>query len=218
MNWEIKRTEKDGSVTRNFYDRNGQLVKTIRPNEYEAHQEQGASLQYTYDTEGRILTVIRPDGTIQESSVYDEERNLIQTTDAAGSRVRYTYDFGGRQTEIRTGGQASQKYVYDAAGNITGIEDGAGNHTGYALDTWGRIVKIQKADGSSECYRYDCAGNIVQSIDGEGNATVYEYNGINQLASVTDPFHTHNNGILRQLGSSFIHQGTEFFHSLRSSI
>ena len=72
MNREIKRTEKDGSVTRNFYDRNGQLVKTIRPNEYEAHQEQGAGLQYIYDAEGRILTVIRPDGIIQESSVYDE--------------------------------------------------------------------------------------------------------------------------------------------------
>ena len=187
MNREIRRTEKDGSVTRNFYDRNGQLVKTIRPNAYAEHQEQGAGLQYTYDAEGRILTVIRPDGIIQESSVYDEEGNLIQTTDAAGSRVRYAYDFGGRQTEIRTGGQASQKYVYDAAGNIVGIEDGAGNHTGYALDAWGRIVEIRKADGSSEYYRYDCAGNIVQSTDGEGNATVYEYNGINRLASVTDP-------------------------------
>ena len=187
MNREIKRTEKDGSVTRNFYNRNGQLVKTIRPNAYAESQEQGAGLQYTYDAEGRIVTVIRLDGTIQESSVYDGEGNLIQTTDAAGSRVRYTYDFGGRQTEIRTGGQASQKYVYDAAGNIVGIEDGAGNHTGYALDAWGRIVEIQKADGSSERYRYDCAGNIVQSTDGEGNATVYEYNGINRLVSVTDP-------------------------------
>ena len=187
MNREIRRTEKDGSVTRNFYDRNGQLVKTIRPNAYAENQEQGAGYEYTYDAEGRVVTVIRPDGTIQESSVYDEEGNLIQTTDAAGSRVRYTYDFGGRQTEIRTGGQASQKYVYDAAGNIVGIEDGAGNHTGYALDAWGRIVEIRKADGSSEYYRYDCAGNIVQSTDGEGNATVYEYNGINRLASVTDP-------------------------------
>ena len=187
MNREIRRTEKDGSVTRNFYDRNGQLVKTIRPNAYAEHKDGGAGYAYTYDAEGRVVTVIRPDGTIQESSVYDEEGNLIQTTDAAGSRVRYTYDFGGRQTEVRTGGQASQKYVYDAAGNITGIEDGAGNHTGYALDAWGRIVEIRKVDGSSEYYRYDCAGNIVQSTDGEGNATTYEYNGINQLASVTDP-------------------------------
>ena len=187
MNREIRRTEKDGSITRNFYNRNGQLVKTIRPNAYAEHKDEGAGYAYTCDAEGRILTVIRPDGTIQESSVYDEEGNLIQTTDAAGSRVRYTYDFGGRQTEIRTGGQASQKYVYDAAGNIVGIEDGAGNHTGYALDAWGRIVEIRKADGSSEYYRYDCAGNIVQSTDGEGNATVYEYNGINRLASVTDP-------------------------------
>ena len=106
MNREIKRTEKDGSVTWNFYDKNRQLVKIIRPNAYADGQQQGAGLQYTYDTEGRILTVIRPDGIIQESSVYDAEGNLIQTTDAAGSRVRYPHDFGNRQTEIRTGGQA----------------------------------------------------------------------------------------------------------------
>ena len=59
MNREIKRTEKDGSVTRNFYNRNGQLVKTIRPNAYAESQEQGAGLQYTYDAEGRVVTVIR---------------------------------------------------------------------------------------------------------------------------------------------------------------
>ena len=31
MNREIKRTERDGSVTRQFYDSDGQLIKVIRP-------------------------------------------------------------------------------------------------------------------------------------------------------------------------------------------
>ena len=35
MNQEIKRTERDGSVTRQFYDAEGQLIKVIRPNEYQ---------------------------------------------------------------------------------------------------------------------------------------------------------------------------------------
>ncbi|MEZ3516262.1 MAG: hypothetical protein K1W37_13670, partial [Lachnospiraceae bacterium] len=34
MNREIKRTERDGSVTRQFYDSDGQLIKVIRPKEY----------------------------------------------------------------------------------------------------------------------------------------------------------------------------------------
>ena len=144
------------------------------------------ALQYTYDAEGRILTVIRPTRTIQESSVYDEEGNLIQTTDAAGSRVRYAYDFGNRRTPDPPAGR-HRRSMCTMRRETSPVWSGAGNRTGYALDAWGRIVEIQKADGSSECYRYDCAGNIVQSTDGEGNATVYEYNGINQLASVTDP-------------------------------
>ena len=41
MNREIKRTERDGSVTRQFYDPDGQLVKVIRPNEYAGAGEDG---------------------------------------------------------------------------------------------------------------------------------------------------------------------------------
>lgn len=96
MNREIRRIEKDGAVTRQIYDRNGQLSKVIRPNEYQAHGDAG--FVYTYDEEGRILTVIR-------------------TADAAGSGAGFTYDFGGRRTRVRTTGQASQEYEYDALGN-----------------------------------------------------------------------------------------------------
>ena len=40
MNREIKRTECDGSVTRQFYDPDGQLIKVIRPKEYARAGEQ----------------------------------------------------------------------------------------------------------------------------------------------------------------------------------
>ena len=187
MNREIKRTERDGSVTRQFYDPDGQLVKVIRPNEYAGAGEDGKGVQYTYDAQGRVLTVIRADGTIQESNTYDAEGNLIHTQDGTGNGADMEYDLGGRRTKISTRGKASQQYEYDALGNITGITDGAGNHTAYILDKWGRIVEIQQADGSSEYYGYDCAGNITSATDGEGNTTTYEYNGINQLSVMTDP-------------------------------
>lgn len=187
MNREIKRTERDGSVTRQFYDPDGQLVKVIRPNEYAGAGEDGKGVQYTYDAQGRILTVIRADGTIQESNTYDAEGNLIHTQDGTGNGADMEYDLGGRRTKITTRGKASQQYEYDALGNITGITDGAGNHTAYILDKWGRIVEIRQADGSSEYYGYDYAGNITSATDGEGSTTTYEYSGINQLSVMTDP-------------------------------
>ena len=187
MNREIKRTERDGSVTRQFYDSEGQLIKVIRPNEYQRAGDNGKGLQYTYDARGNILTVVRPDGIIQESNLYDAEGNLIHTHDGTGKGVDIEYDIGGRRTKIMTKGKASQQYVYDAPGNITGITDGAGNHTEYILDKWGRIVEIRQADESSEFYGYDYAGNVIRSTDGEGNTTTYEYSNINQLAVLTDP-------------------------------
>ena len=128
MNREIKRTERDSSVTRQFYDSEGQLIKVIRPNEYQRAGDNGKGLQYTYDARGNILTVVRPDGIIQESNLYDAEGNLIHTHDGTGKGVDIEYDIGGRRTKIMTKGKASQQYVYDAPGNITGITDGEGNH------------------------------------------------------------------------------------------
>ena len=186
MNREISRTEKDGGVTHIQYDGNNQPVKIIRPNAYALHGEKGAGLHYTYDEEGRILTVIGPDGILLESNVYDEAGQLIQTLDGQGSGVSYGYDFGGRRTYISTTGQASQGYTYDVFGHVTGVVDGEGNKTRYALDAWGRILDIQKADGSQEYYGYDYAGNLISSTDGEGHTTTWRYNAQNQLAMMTD--------------------------------
>lgn len=187
LNREIRRTEKDGSVTRQFYDKNGQLTRVIRPNEYGCAGDKGTGMQYTYDAQGNVLTVIGADGILQEQNVYDADGVLIRTMDGTGGGAGFSYDLGGRRTKIETKGSASQQYRYDAMGNIIGIEDGVGNQTGYMLDKWGRIVEIKKADGSNEYYAYDCAGNMTKSTDGEGNTTTYTYNNINQLSVLTDP-------------------------------
>ncbi len=187
MNHEIKRVERDGSVTRQFYNLDGYLSKVIRPKEYARAGENGKGLQYTYDAKGNVLTVVRADGTIQELNTYDVQGNLLHTRDGMGSGADIQYDLGGRRTQIVTKGKASQRYEYDAMGNMIGIIDGAGNHTKYSLDKWGRITQIHRADGSSEFYRYDYAGNLTSSIDGEGHTTTYEYNSINKMATRTDP-------------------------------
>jgi RHS repeat-associated protein len=142
---------------------------------------------YTYDLQGRAITVIGPDGRILETNIYDENGEKQQALDGTGSGIHYTYDFGGRPITIQTKGGAKQDYQYDPRGNITGILDGNNNPTEYTLDKWGRITGIKKADGTQESYTYDHAGNITSSTDGAGHTTKYHYNAIGKISKIIDP-------------------------------
>ncbi|MGN0161105.1 MAG: contractile injection system protein, VgrG/Pvc8 family, partial [Lachnospiraceae bacterium] len=186
MNQEIRRTERDGGITRNSYDNNGNLHKVIRPNEYSRQGENATGICYEYDVCGRLVRIIREDGIIDTINRYDAGGLLTSQMDAAGSEIRYLYDLGGRRIKAETGGNSSQQYEYDAFGNITGIVDGEENRTQYILDEWGRIVEVKRADGESEFYSYDYAGNMIKTVDAEGHETRYEYNCTGQVSKRTD--------------------------------
>lgn len=187
LNREIRRIEKDGSVTRSFYDGNGRLAKVVRPNQYNAQADDGAGYQYTYDHKGQVLTVIGPDGHVLQTNTYDADGRLLQQLDGLQSGAEFSYDLAGNRVKIRTSGGATQELEYDARGNIVGVVDGNQNRTTYRLDNWGRIIGIVKADGSTEYYSYDCAGNMVSSTDGEGHTTQYEYGRAGKLTAIQDP-------------------------------
>ena len=187
LNREIRRIEKDGGVTRSFYDGNGNLSKVVRPNQYDPQTDDGAGYQYTCDHKGRVLTVVGPNGHVLQTNTYDKEGRLLQQLDGLQTGAEFTYDLAGNRTHIKTSGGAAQKLAYDARGNIVGVEDGNQNRTTYHLDTWGRITGIVKADGSTEYYAYDYAGNMTSSTDGEGRTTRYEYNRAGKISAIVDP-------------------------------
>ena len=150
-------------VTRSFYDGNGNLSKVVRPNQYAPAADDGADYQYTYDRQGRVLTVVGPNGHVLQTNTYEGDGRLLQQLDGLQTGAEFTYDFAGGRTRIQTSGGATQKLAYDARGNIVGVEDGNQNRTTYRLDDWGRIIGIVKADGSTEFYSYDFAGNMTSS-------------------------------------------------------
>ena len=174
-------------MQRTIYDRNGQVVRLIRPNEYDAQTDGGEGFQFTYDAQGRVLTVLSPEGQVLQTNTYDAAGRLLQRLDGMGGGVKYEYDLAGDQRRIMTMGGASQELEYDARGRITGIVDGNGNRTKYLLDEWGRITGVVKADGSTERYAYNFAGAMVSSTDGEGRTTQYEYNRMGKISAIVDP-------------------------------
>ena len=186
LNREIKKINKDGGVERSFYNKNGQLVKKILPNEYSAKGENGNGYSYTYDKQGNIISIIALNGIILETNIYDSEGNLLQRLDSVKSGINCEYDLAGRRKNITTQGGAKQEFTYDAQGNITGIVDGNQNKTQYKLDKWGRITEIVKPNGTSEYFSYDYAGNIIETVDGNGNKIRYKYNLLNKLSEIID--------------------------------
>ena len=88
------------------------------------------------DAQGRVLTVLSPDGHVLQSNTYDADGRLLQRLDGVGSGVKYEYDLAGAQRRIVSMGGASQELEYDARGRITGIVDGNGSETKYLLDEW----------------------------------------------------------------------------------
>ncbi len=187
LNREIRRIEKDGSITRKYYNPNGLLEKEMRLEQYDIEKDNGLGYQYNYNPMGQLVTVIAPNGKVIQSNTYDAQGNLLTQLDGEQNKVSFEYDFMNNRTIIRSKGDLKQRFVYDARGNIVEIMDGEKNKTHYILDKWGRITGIQKADGSIEKYTYDFAGNITSSNDGENHITEYLYNSSSQLIEIIDP-------------------------------
>ena len=137
--------------------------------------------------QGRIRTVVGPDGHVLTCNTYDADGHVIRRQDGTGAGAVFSYDMAGNRTGIRTAGGSAQTFLFDARGNIIGVEDGNRNRTAYVLDAWGRITEIQKPDGSTEQYEYDCAGNMISATDGEGYTTAYTYDSRSNLTAIIDP-------------------------------
>jgi len=192
MNRRIRIKDKEDGITRLFYDKSGNIIKHITPQNYIPEKDNGKGTIFLYDNMNRLVEVWNALGNAVEKNRYNPSGELIERTDALQRSIEYTYDIGGRIKRIITPGakqigSSGQEYTYDALGNITGIKDGEDNFTHYTLDLWGRITEITKADGSSEKYGYDYAGNVIYSTDGNGNTTEYAYNSLNLLSSIKDP-------------------------------
>ena len=62
---------------------NGPVVPLIRPNEYDPETDGGEGFRFTYDAEGRVLTVVSPDDHMLQSNTYDASGRLIQRVDGS---------------------------------------------------------------------------------------------------------------------------------------
>lgn len=92
------------AVSRYDYDKNGNLSKVVRPNQYDPAADDGAGYQYTYDHQGRVLTVVGPNSHVLQTNTYDGAGRLLQQPPGLQTGAEFTYDLAGNRTRIKTSG------------------------------------------------------------------------------------------------------------------
>ena len=186
----------DGSIERNIYDVDGELLKSIDVN--------GVETCFTYDYKGRKIreekTTSNGDSLSVQKWQYDAF-HLIKEIDPAGFATDYVYENTGRLKLVRKG-DSETKYVYDALGRQSEIWEmhQPGNYkvTLRKFDHLDSLVEEEIRDESRNLftktsYGYDAVGNRtkVQIHDGTNSyTTLTQYNYDNKPICITNPDRT----------------------------
>ena len=114
-----------------------------------------------------------------QTNTYDEDGNLLTTTDGAGDVTFNVYD--GDQLVSTTVGYgtaaaATTSYSYDGNGNVASEKDPDGNITYYTYDDAGNVLTTTTPLGTTY-NTYDAAGNLVKTVDADGREIDNGYDG-----------------------------------------
>ncbi|WP_027708699.1 RHS repeat protein [Zooshikella ganghwensis] len=208
----VRITAPDNTTSEFFYDKAGNLIKTVDALGQETTQQfnqlgwktsvtqaDGLKVHYEYDAVGRQLTHITdPDGlALKEQIQYDALGNKVQVTDANNTLTQHHYNRNGQLTKIVVdpeGLNLITAYEYDNAGNQIRIQQGDANGwqrvTEHRFNGYGqREATIIDPDGLKLTTRfyYDDAGQLIKKINAENHATQYVYDNVGRLRFTINP-------------------------------
>lgn len=206
-------TDATGNTTTYAYDdaarsttlttAEGVSITTVRNPEGQVHtvtDGRGNTTTTTYDKNGALTGTTTPLTTT--GSTYDRAGRLLQTTDANGNKVDYTYDAANRvltRTVDAAGLKLKTTYEYDAKGEQTAVIDPNQVRTEFTYSDGGLVLsKTQDAGGLKlkTSYEYDPQGNVLKVTSPGGTVTRYVYDGLGRRTEEhVDPNDVDPNGL-----------------------
>ncbi|GMQ57591.1 hypothetical protein AN1V17_19860 [Vallitalea sediminicola] len=203
LNNITKVTDQNGNITRMKYDKMGNLIKSIKPNQYNVSTDDGIGTIYKYNDMDKIIKTIDPLGNIYANQ-YDNAGNLAkvinpntydEVTDE-GEGKSLIYDTNKRLIKTINPSGAQARIKYDPLGNVLKsitannynetTDDGEG--ISFTYDSLNRITAIKDKDGNTISKNiYDEVGNILKTVDSEGYETLYKYNDAGWLLVKQEP-------------------------------
>ncbi|QUI20894.1 hypothetical protein HZI73_00585 [Vallitalea pronyensis] len=179
--------EENKVLQKNIYDRKGRLIKQIDPGGYAsgATDESRYKTEYVYDIGGRLIHIISPEAQEQGKAnvqyTYDAQDNILSIIDAKGNTTKYIRDLWGRAESITDAAGNISTYTYDYAGNVTSSTDPKGNTTRYHYNSMNKLASIIDPMGQEIHFLYDREGRVVKEVDRLGQVINYQYNSDHNL-------------------------------------
>lgn len=172
----------------------------------------GHVTRYTIDKSKGRNVVTRVDGNCSCGDpqtltwTYDDQLNVMATTDALNHTITFTYDANGnRLTQTDSSGTATFTYnqfgqvltftdqlsglttnAYDSSGNLLTSTNALGKTTSFAYDPRGLLLTMTDARGKVTSFTYDSSGNLTHKTDALGHATRFGYDLRSQLNFVVN--------------------------------
>ncbi len=148
-------------LAKKFYSPSQSLIREELYSYSSLHLEsvvdgQGSQVSYRYDSAGRKIEEISPDGRCSFS--YDDLGFLKKASRGDISRIQLFDPLG----------QVLEEWVESPDG-------GKQHHVLFSYDAQGRKTVIQKTGGVKDLLSYDDKGRILKHIDSLGNATLFLY-------------------------------------------
>ena len=187
MNWDssnnvlnyITENSPNGTRTTNYiYDTNYNVLKKSITTSNEV-----MTWNYTYTTDGRVLTKTDPNGLITTYTYKPNNTTVISgllhsiTTNSGQSMVVNSYDTRGNPTSITANG-VTKTMSYDYKGRVlseTTNNNGNNITNNYTYDSNGNLLTSQMADGYILTMIYDSAGRMLSISDNMGGSSTFNY-------------------------------------------
>lgn len=195
-----QKTDPVGNVREYDYDADGNLVSYT--------DALGKVWSSTFDDQRRVLSHTSPLGHTSSyeydsqfkwperaisalgrltSTVYNEQGNAIQVTNAANQVVKMGYNGNGDLVQLDDALGNRTNMTYNAYGLVATTTDALGRSTQFGYDTLGRVTQLTSGGGEVMTITYDDLDRVTSVIDPSGNTTAYGYDAAGRTLTHTDP-------------------------------
>ncbi len=169
------------------YNADGQRTKLV--------SQDGYTVNYSYDTIGRLKTLTNATGQSIISYDYDSAGRLTKETNGNGTYTTYQYDQQSQLTQLinyKANNTVNSKfeYVYDNLGRRTSITTLEGTFQ-YGYDATGQLTSVITPTNRTINYQYDAAGNRIGVTD-NGTTTNYSTNNLNEYTNVGNAVYSYD--------------------------
>ena len=176
-NDRIRLRDKNGNITSYEYDDKGNVNLEKTP--------AGDVIKAMYSASGKLLSV-EVNGKVVAKNEYDDNDNLVSSSDALGRTTGYEYNEQKLPVKIINPDDTILTIGYDDRGNITEVIDELGNISKYNYDDLNRVTSTVDANGNLEKFSYNARNELTASVNPLGDTRTFDYNESGKLTHVVD--------------------------------